>query len=319
MPKISVIIPVYNTKPYLRRCLDSIINQTLSDIEIICINDGSTDNSLEILREYAGKDNRIKLISFEENKNASCAKNAGIEIASGEYLSFVDSDDFIDIDFYEKLHKKATFTGADITKSNLKSVEGSNHQISHIAILNDVRRNKFLFSYIPTAIFKRNFLSQNNILFPAELSYAEDGVFETMASLACNKIELEESVTYYYVWRDESLSRQRVVDVSKIKDIEKSIRNCIDLLNTADIDRETYIDVVETRYYRLSNFCKNKILTFDCKLYAEEANRCLLEGAKYQQELQQRIRQRRVEKVWYRQREKCLLKVGSKPSISASQ
>ena len=96
MPKVSVIIPIYNTEKYLRKCLDSVCNQTLSDIEIICVNDCSTDNSLEILEEYASKDNRIKLIDFKENKGAAVARNAGIDEAKGEYIGFVDSDDFVD-------------------------------------------------------------------------------------------------------------------------------------------------------------------------------------------------------------------------------
>ena len=116
MPKVSVIIPIYNTEKYLRKCLDSVCNQTLSDIEIICVNDCSTDNSLEILEEYASKDNRIKLIDFKENKGAAVARNAGIDEAKGEYIGFVDSDDFIDLDFYEKLYNKAVKSGADCVK-----------------------------------------------------------------------------------------------------------------------------------------------------------------------------------------------------------
>lgn len=113
MPKVSVIIPVYNTEKYLRKCLDSVCNQTLSDIEIICVNDCSPDNSLEILNEYAQKDNRIKVINFEENKGVSIARNTGIDSATGEFIGFVDADDFVDLDFYEKLYNKATETGAD--------------------------------------------------------------------------------------------------------------------------------------------------------------------------------------------------------------
>ena len=88
MPKVSVIIPVYNVEKYLRECLDSVINQTLSDIEIICINDGSTDNSLEILKEYAENDSRIKIIT-QENQGQGVARNNAIEAAQGEYLVFV--------------------------------------------------------------------------------------------------------------------------------------------------------------------------------------------------------------------------------------
>ena len=94
MPKVSVIIPVYNTEKYLKKCLDSVCNQTLSDIEIICIDDCSTDNSLNILKEYTLKDNRIKLIEFKENKGAAVARNTGIDEAKGEYIGFIDSDDY---------------------------------------------------------------------------------------------------------------------------------------------------------------------------------------------------------------------------------
>lgn len=116
--KVSVIIPVYNAAQYLERCLDSVINQTLKDIEIICINDCSTDNSLEILEEYASKDNRIKIIDFKENKGVAAARNAGINEAQGEYIGFVDPDDYIDSDFYAQLYKKAYETKADIVKGN---------------------------------------------------------------------------------------------------------------------------------------------------------------------------------------------------------
>jgi glycosyltransferase involved in cell wall biosynthesis len=95
MPLVSVIVPVYNTEQYLRECLDSIINQTFRDIEIICVNDGSTDNSRVILDEYALKDARIVVIN-QENKGQANARNAGLKVANGKYIAFVDSDDFID-------------------------------------------------------------------------------------------------------------------------------------------------------------------------------------------------------------------------------
>ena len=102
MPKISVIVPVYKVEKFLPKCLESLINQTLKDIEIICINDGSPDNSLKILEEYAKKDSRIKIIN-QKNAGPSVARNNGMSAASGEYIGFVDSDDWIDLDFYEKL------------------------------------------------------------------------------------------------------------------------------------------------------------------------------------------------------------------------
>ena len=115
MPKVSVIIPVYNTEKYLRKCLESVINQTLKDIEIICINDCSTDDSLKILNDI--KDERLKILNLPQNSGVSFARNRGIDEAKGEYISFVDSDDFIAPDFLEKLYNKSQ--GADAVKGNI--------------------------------------------------------------------------------------------------------------------------------------------------------------------------------------------------------
>ena len=103
MTKISIIIPVYNTEKYLRRCIESAINQTLKDIEIICIDDASTDNSLNILNEYATKDKRIKVIVFKKNNGVGRARNEALRIASGEFIGFIDSDDFVDEKYFEEL------------------------------------------------------------------------------------------------------------------------------------------------------------------------------------------------------------------------
>ena len=111
--KVSIIIPVYNAQKYLRRCLDSLINQTLKEIEIICINDGSTDNSLNILKEYEQNDSRIIIIN-QENSGIGKARNSGIKIAKGEYIGFVDADDWVDKDYYEKLYNAAKKYDSDI-------------------------------------------------------------------------------------------------------------------------------------------------------------------------------------------------------------
>lgn len=113
MQKVSVIIPVYNVEKYLARCLDSVINQTLKDIEIICVNDGSTDNSAQILEEYAQKDNRVKVVE-QVNGGLSSARNTGMKYVTGEFLGFVDSDDFVEKDFYEKLYNAAKSENAEI-------------------------------------------------------------------------------------------------------------------------------------------------------------------------------------------------------------
>ena len=113
MPKISVIIPVYNVEKYLSQCLDSILNQTFKDFECICVNDGSTDKSLAILQEYVNKDDRIKIIN-QENKGLSGARNSALKIVNGKYITFIDSDDFVTIDYLEKLINIAEKEDSDI-------------------------------------------------------------------------------------------------------------------------------------------------------------------------------------------------------------
>lgn len=106
-PKISIITPVYNADLYLEECLNSLVNQTLEDIEIICVNDNSKDKSLKILQNFAKKDKRIKIINFDETSGQSRARNVALESVSGEYVGFVDADDFVDLDMFEKMYKKA--------------------------------------------------------------------------------------------------------------------------------------------------------------------------------------------------------------------
>lgn len=111
--KVSVILPVYNVSDYLRQCMDSIVGQTLQDIEIICVDDGSTDDSLAILNEYASKDSRVQVIQ-QKNSGAGAARNKGLSVATGEYLSFLDSDDFFEPDMLEKAWTKAHDTKAEV-------------------------------------------------------------------------------------------------------------------------------------------------------------------------------------------------------------
>ncbi len=106
-PKVSIIVPVYNVENYLDRCLDSLINQSFDDIEIICINDGSTDNSLSILKDYEKKDARVKIIN-KDNSGVSDCRNNGINVANGEYIVFVDSDDWIDVNMIETMYNMTT-------------------------------------------------------------------------------------------------------------------------------------------------------------------------------------------------------------------
>lgn len=118
MIKVSIVVPVYNVEEYLRACLESLIGQTLKDIEIICVNDGSTDDSLNILKEYVDKDSRIVIIN-QQNQGISVARNNALKIAKGEYIGFVDSDDWVDLNFFEKLYNEAVKNDCDIAAGGI--------------------------------------------------------------------------------------------------------------------------------------------------------------------------------------------------------
>jgi len=192
-PKVSVIIPVYNLERYLRRCLDSVTRQTLTDIEIICINDGSDDGSIAMLKAYEQADPRIRVID-KENGGQGLARNIGIEMARGEYLGFVDGDDWIEADMYEKMYHAARKNNADLqlcTVTRLDS-KGNNIEIkcnydrfigrkfnSESIVFNrrdiaDVLYKLERFSM--NKIYKRTFIQKNNIRFSLHRCY-EDNIF----------------------------------------------------------------------------------------------------------------------------------------------
>ena len=123
-PKVSVIIPVYNVESFLARCLDSVVGQTLREIEIICVDDGSPDRSIDILNRYAAKDERIRVIS-QENRGLGGARNRGFDAATGEYVLFVDSDDWIDSAYCERLYEVAQHADADVACASMLKIRPS--------------------------------------------------------------------------------------------------------------------------------------------------------------------------------------------------
>ena len=117
-PKVSVVVPIYNVEKYLRVCLDSLVGQTLKEIEIICVDDGSTDSSKEIIREYVKKDARVKMIAKEKNSGYGNSMNQGFDMAGGDYIGILESDDFAEPTMYEKLYAAAHENSLDMAKSS---------------------------------------------------------------------------------------------------------------------------------------------------------------------------------------------------------
>ncbi len=194
MAKVSVIVPVYNVEKYLRECLDSIVNQTLEDIEIICVNDGSTDSSLSILEEYAKNDSRVKIID-KQNSGYGNSMNRGLDSATGEYIGIVESDDFIKPEMYEELYALAKENDADIVKGDFyhyTTYNNDNKKIKAIKeeyadrVINAKKCSSILEIYpsIWSAIYKREFIEKNSIRFleTPGASYQDTGfTFKTFA------------------------------------------------------------------------------------------------------------------------------------------
>ena len=213
-PKVSVIIPIYNSENYLSQCLDSILNQTLKEIEIICVDDGSTDNSLSILKNYSQMDNRIKILK-QENKGGGVARNYGMSIAKGEYLFFLDSDDFFNETLLNDTVNVADNTLADIVVCLFKIYNNSNNSYSNITygIYDLIRENfsnlsfnyhsnpkNFFESFNPAPwnkLFRHSFIKSNGLYFQ-DNKRANDLYFTMTSFISAKKIYFLDKILVYY-------------------------------------------------------------------------------------------------------------------------
>ncbi|MHA7967366.1 glycosyltransferase [Paenibacillus sp. CAU 1782] len=211
MVKISVIIPVFNVEPYLQQCLESVVNQTLRDIEIICINDGSTDNSLQLLQEYAAADTRIKIID-KPNTGYGHSMNQGLKSATGEYIGIIESDDFAALDMFEKLYKIAHANDVEVVKSNYFSYRSHPKSFTlnenldrcpyHICFSPSDYPAVFLTTAsIWSGIYKTSFLKENEITFNETpgASYQDTAFMFKVWALAKRAFLTDEGLLYYRI------------------------------------------------------------------------------------------------------------------------
>ena len=244
MQIISIIVPIYNVEKYLPQCLDSIINQTYKNLEIILIDDGSTDNSGKICDKYKLLDNRI-IVIHKSNGGLSDARNTGIKIATGDYISFVDSDDFIDKNMYTILFQKINTTNADIIWYNHYNYQSSN-EISKSSIFVQEKQyllpkdnykfqydllNKYhLIGYCWNKLYKKSIF--NSILFPYNRK-CEDGFILISLLNKANNIICIPNTLYYYRNTPNSLSKDTVSYKFKLDFIESRLIRAIDFANLA--------------------------------------------------------------------------------------
>ena len=225
--KVSIIVPAYNVEGYIEDCLNSLIKQTLQEIEIIVINDGSTDKTGEIIAKFAKKDSRIIAIT-QENKGLSGARNTGLEIVKGEYIGFVDSDDWVDSNYFEKLYNSAKEEDADMAVASILKHKPQynryNVQFTKPSVATSIQEKVRIcqdktkrFFYVWNKLCKTELIKNNNLFFPEGRIY-EDVLFTMQTIYNANKIVSVIDTEYHYIERSTSILKSKGKSEKKLND-----------------------------------------------------------------------------------------------------
>ena len=257
IPNLSIIVPVYNVQKQLRTCLDSILNQSFKNIELIVIDDASTDNSSNIIREYAEKYKELKPFFLEKNYGVGYVRNYGITLSVGKYVGFVDGDDWIDADYYQTLMSYASENNSDIVAcgimteyENSKSQElrykyNSRNCINGSFALKLLTKTEnygyYISPIVNNKIYNLNFLRINNIIFNNNRSFQDD-YFSFFAMLYAKRVDLVPDINYHYYQRVDSITHtfsKRLVD------------DCINTLVhiRTDLEKMNLITIYKKEYY----------------------------------------------------------------------
>ena len=251
MKKVSVIVPVYNVEKYIDKCLNSLVNQTLEDIEIIVVNDGSPDNSQEIIDKYV-KDYPNKVKSYiKENGGQGSARNYGLKYATGEYVGYVDSDDYVNLDMYEKMYKCAKTTKSDVVicGNNVISIEGALIKEESAIIYSDTKLD-ILFGKMAVwnKLYKKDFLVKKNIEFRSKVWY-EDIDFTVKVLFDDIKISFINENLYNYLLRPGSTMNNS--NVSKNLDILLAFDEMIKYLKNNKLYEKNQIELEFLAVYHI--------------------------------------------------------------------
>lgn len=277
MVKISVILPIYNAEDYLEKTLDSIINQSLNDIEIICVDDGSKDDTFKILKEYEKKDTRIKLIK-QDNFGAANARNKGIELANGKYLAILDADDIYETNMFEKMYNKAIEQDCDIVISNSQNYDNKTFKVKSISqsFNKGYLPEKKCFSYLDIEkyifnfskgwawdkLFKTSFIKNNAIKFQ-EIRTSNDVFFVFVSLVLANKIAcIDDVLITHRINSKNQLSNTRELDLTCFIKAIKEIENFLVLNGLYEKIQQSFINWVVSfslwHYFSIKGF-KNRL------------------------------------------------------------
>jgi len=243
-PKVSVIIPVYNIERYLRRCLDSVIHQSLEEIEIICVNDGSTDSSPAILKEYEKNDPRVGVVD-KENAGQGVGRNIGIDMAEGEYIGFVDGDDWIEPDMYERMYGAAKKNDSDLHLCTVKRLDTGGNDLGircnydryigerfcdEAIVFNRHDIADVLFQlerFSVNKIYKSTFVKKNKIRFSSVRCY-EDNLFHFRAFLEAERISITREPFYNYMFNRQDATSSKNKQIPALFAANREIQKYMD-------------------------------------------------------------------------------------------
>ncbi len=261
MKKVSIIIPVYNTEQYIEKCILSALNQTYRNAEIICVNDCSTDNSLDIIEKYARADKRIKIINLKQNKGVSYARNTGINSATGDYIIFIDSDDWIDTDMLSVGLNKIESDGSDILCFGFNIHDNGailqinvNPELENITSLEPKDVKNYL-DLSTSKIYRTDFIKNNKIKFPNGIVVSEDGIFNLMCLYKNAKFSLINRNDYNILIRTGSATNANINSVKNEIKSDKYVLNSKEYKNIKSrelklITIEKIINNIEFYYNR---------------------------------------------------------------------
>ncbi len=231
MDLVSIIVPVYNVRKYLSKCLDSLVNQNFPNIEIIVVNDGSLDNSQEIITKYQNKYPHLIKSFLKKNGGLSSARNYGLSKAHGKYITFVDSDDYVTSDYIAKMYEVINKNNADVAICNYYMVKNNKEKLiknyipNKVGSLNEDKKQLFNSWAVWNKMFSRKIIEDHNLLFSENVIY-EDFRFTLKVFLKSSKIAYVDEALYYYIYRENSIMNSQ--NLEKNKDI---LAGFTDILN----------------------------------------------------------------------------------------
>lgn len=264
-PNVSIVIPVYNTESLLPRCLESVTRQTLSNIEIICVDDGSTDGSAAVLDSWAAKDKRIKVIR-QSNGRQGKARNAAMRVACGQYIGMVDSDDYIPADYFERLYTTAVENDADIALCGIIKEKSLGSRVvasfDRVEVAESPERRLALCNLPPdfhpvNKLYRRSFLERIGLRFAEGVQY-EDVMFVSRAIVECQRLVTVPGVAYRYVLNPNSTVKSRQTAAKQLQKYNAH-RAMVDYMTERGIRLSSRHTNITVRHESLFGLCLWKI------------------------------------------------------------